>query len=101
MYSDITAPSVMPVEHSAHDTCNPRLNKINFGYSLKNIPIPSNQHYLRCLIDKLNSFIRCLRWKAFYFNNKAESDDIGNSFGFKSEKCPPQISELSEFEADL
>ena len=53
---------------------------------------------MRCLVDKLNSFIRRLTWKAFYYN-KAESEQVKNC-GFKSEKCPPKISELSEFEAD-
>ena len=99
MTSGITAPSYTPVEHSAHEASKTTFDKINFRYSLKNIPIPQNHQYMRCLVDKLNSFIRRLRWKAFYYN-KAESEQVKN-YGFKSEKWPPQISELSEFEADL
>ena len=93
MTSDITVPSYMPVEHSAHEASKATLDNVNFGYSLKNIPISQNHQYMRCLVDKLNSFVTCLRWKAFYYN-EAESEQVKN-YGFKSEKCPPQISEHS------
>ena len=76
--------------------------RINLGYSLKNIPIPGNQHYLKCLLDKLNSFIRRLRWKVFYFDNQSDSDvaeDNRNTYGFKSERTPPpQCSDLTGFD---
>ena len=39
----------------------------NFGYSWKNIPIPSKTNYLKCMIEKVESFVKRLRWKAFYF----------------------------------
>ena len=48
------------------------MEKINFGYSLKNIPIPSSKQYLKCFIDKLNSFIRRVRWKVFFYENDDE-----------------------------
>ena len=39
----------------------------NFGYSLKNIPIPTKSSYLKCLTDKTENLIRRLRWKAYHF----------------------------------
>ena len=36
----------------------------NLGCSLKNIPIPTKQHYLKSMADKVESFITRLRWKA-------------------------------------
>jgi len=78
------------------------MEKINFNYSLKNIPIPSNNQYLKCLLDKLNSFVRRIRWKAFFFDNKVEkNENIIENFGFKSELSPPRCKDLIAFENDL
>ena len=44
------------------------------------------------------------RLKAFFFDrNEQDNNDARNNdnFGFKSRKCPPQNSELDNFEADL
>ena len=38
----------------------------NLGYSLKSIPIPTKQHYLKSMIDKVESFIT-IRQKAYFF----------------------------------
>ena len=42
------------------------MEKINFNYSLKNIPIPSKSSYQLELIDKIESLIIRMRWKAHY-----------------------------------
>ena len=79
-----------------------------FDYSLKNIPIPSNNYYLKCLIDKVDSFLRKVRWKAnFYDKNQTEeskNDEIINTnskFGLKSNKSPKQNVNLIPFENDI
>ena len=80
------------------------MEKINFGYSLKNIPIPSGKQYLKCFIDKLNSFIRRVRWKVFFYENDDEDPyDVNKSdtFGFASDRFPPQNEALRPFEMDL
>ena len=78
------------------------LEKVNFGYSLKNIPIPSNQAYLKTMIDKLENFINRLRWKVFFFLNKNQENDSQNeNFGFKTDKTAPASDELRQFENDL
>ena len=87
------------------------MNAINLGYSLKNIPIPPNNVYLKCLVDKIENFVRRLRWKAFFFEKSTNDATFNNnndnnvfkqeSHGFKSLKTPPQNELLNPFENDL
>ena len=80
------------------------MDQVRFDYSTKNIPIPPKNSYLKSLIEKVESVIKRMRWKAFFFDrNEEDSSDVvtNNSFGFKSRKCPPQNNELDKFEADL
>ena len=84
------------------------MEKINFGYSMKNIPIPPKNSYLKALIDKTESFLTRLRWKAIFFLNKKdnkeekEEENLPNdSYNFKSEKVPPKVKELISFEEDV
>ena len=61
------------------------MEKINFNYSLKNIPTPSRSSYQLKLIDKNESVIKRMRWKAFFFlkdNNSNETER--ETFAFKS-----------------
>ena len=66
------------------------------------------------LIEKTESVIKRIRWKAFFSeqnkdknktNHDSDNDDsnsaINNNFGFKSRKCSPQNEELNNFEADV
>ena len=79
-----------------------RPNKIDMNYSLKNIPIPSMATYQKYLIEKVESVIRRMRWKAFYFLKGEKSDSLEDTrFGFKSRRSPPQVEELRGFEEDL
>ena len=75
----------------------------NLGYSLKNIiPIPTKQHYLKYMIDKVERFITRLRWKAYFFE-KPDQCNSNNStnFGFESNVTPPQSEKLTPFENGL
>ena len=81
-----------------------QFEKITIDQSVKDIPVPNNYTYIKRFIVKLESFIRRLRWKAFYFDHKNnESDDkIDNEYyGFKTERSPPQHPSLAGFENDL
>ena len=77
------------------------MEKVNFQYSLKNIPLASRVDYKRCLIHKAESFLKRIRWKAYFFNNEDKNDDVKNNYGFKSIVCPPQDSLLNDFETDI
>ena len=82
------------------DSSSTTMEKVNLGYSTKNIPLPAKKEYLKRFIEKTEQFIRRLRWKAYYFLNGTEST-ANESYGFKSRNSPPQISELQPFEEDM
>ena len=90
------------------------MEQTRFSYSMKNIPIPPRNTYIKKLIEKSESVIKRIRWKAFLSeqnkdknktNCDSDNDDsnnaINNNLGFKSRKCPPQYEELNNFEADV
>ena len=80
------------------------MDKIYFNYSLKNIPVPSRTSYKLQLIDKIESVIKGMRWKAhFFFNNEKKNKEevTRETFGFKSKHHPGQLKELGNFEKDL
>ena len=73
-------------------------------YSQKNIPIPPEKSYIKTLIHKTENFIKRLRWKVFFFENEEndENDEtVSKTFGFKTERTPPQHKDLTPFENDL
>ena len=78
------------------------LEQVNLGYSLKNIPIPTNNHYLKYLITKVESFIRRIRWRVFFCDSEDKAEHLEcNTYGFKTENCSPQSSDLNAFEDAL
>ena len=70
------------------------------GYSTKNIPIAKPTENLKCLIDKTDSFLRRVRWKAYHFLNPTKSSKT-ETFGFPTTKSPPPIKELDKFEEKM
>ena len=55
-----------------------------------------------CKMASFSSFIKRLRWKAFFLDTNDESAEYNNkTFGFKSEATPPQHDGLKYFEQDL
>ena len=62
------------------------MEKIYFNYSLKNIPLPSRTSYKLQLIDKIESVIKPMRWKAHFSlnNNEKNKEEVKReTFGFK------------------
>ena len=51
------------------------IEKVNFGYSIKNISIPSERTYLLQLMEKVEMVITKMRWKAIHFNNNGSKDN--------------------------
>ena len=47
--------------------------KFNLGYSLKNIPIPPRNSYLKTLIVQTENFIKRLRWRVFWHQSRKNS----------------------------
>ena len=76
------------------------MEKHSFEYSMKNIPTPTKHYYKLNLTEKLQSFAKRLRWRAFFYLNK-DNTSRRETYGLKSPKCPPQIGALIPFEKDL
>ena len=76
------------------------MDKISYAYSMKNIPIPPESSYLKNLIEKVEKFIKRLRWKGYLFEHPCDNT-INDNFGFKSNKTPPQNEHLNPFENDI
>ena len=79
------------------------LNVKNFNFSVKNIPIPSQNAYKKRLLEMTESLLRRMRMKA-YFYNKESSDQRSqpvSNFGFKSDYAPPKNEHLNAFEEDI
>ena len=77
------------------------MRKINFNYSLKSIPTPTKTSYQLMLMEKIESVIKQMLWKA-HFHLKKDTSNIGYAnYGFKTRNYPPQCKELQNFEKDL
>ena len=85
------------------------MGSIDFGYSLKNIPLPSKDSYKYKLIEKTEQLLKRMRWKAFFYerdntnkysnkNNTYVEETIDNKCKLKTRKCPLQIQEMKDFE---
>ena len=59
------------------------MEKINLGYSIKNIPIPSEKSYLMQLVEKIEAVIKRMRLKATFFekDDEDEEKDIPEWYG--------------------
>ena len=60
------------------------MEKINFNYSLKNIPVPSKSSYKLKPIDKIETMIKCMPWKSQFFINGDSTEMKKHTYGFKS-----------------
>ena len=68
---------------------------------MKNIPIAGRNAYMKRLLEKVESVVRKMRWKAFFFENPGAAGPKVNTYGFKSTKAPPPSEHLNAFENDL
>ena len=77
-----------------------KMEKLSFDYSTKDIPIPPLKTYKIKLLDKVESVLKRMRWKAFFFLNPSTESRTGK-FNLKSRRCPPPIEDLKPFEDDM
>ena len=51
------------------------------------------------LIEKTESLIQRMRWKAFFFlNTNTDDATTKETYGFKSKRSPPHVKDLEQFE---
>ena len=80
------------------------MEQTKFNYSMKNIPTPLVKVYMKHLVEKVESVVKRMRWKAFFFLKGEECDEEptwSHMFGFKTRRCPPQIEGMRRFEDDM
>ena len=77
------------------------MEKINLGYSIKNIPIPTRKRYLLQLMEKIEMVLKRMRWKAIQFSNNKNNDSKTEWYGLKSLSSPRPVKELTPFENKL
>ena len=74
----------------------------SLGYSLENIPIPSKANYLKSMMDKIENFIKRIRWKAHFFDNPMiRNSNNYTNYGLRSNISPLQNPALTYFESDI
>ena len=77
------------------------MEKINLGYSTKNIPIPSNKDHQRALIGSAYKHITAVRWRTFFFQNPNIPRNSKETYCSGSTKTAPVIPELKQYEDGL
>ena len=79
------------------------MEKFSFGYSVKNIPIPSEREYKLQLMESIEKLIKKMRWKFIFADDDKDNPESieRNTYGLKSRNCPKPVKELSAFEKDL
>jgi len=66
------------------------MEKTNLHYSTKNIPVANDQIYKLMLIEKIEAVIKRMRWKAIFFEETDDKDNIDHeeNYGLKSKNTP-------------
>ena len=78
------------------------MEKLNYNYSFKNIPTPTNTSYQLAIIEKLENAIKGMRWKAHSFlNGDIKENNTKTSLELKSRYHPPPCTELEHLWKDL
>ena len=77
------------------------MEKKAYNYSTKNIPIPSERNYKLQLVEKIEIFIKKMRWKAIMYDAGCKENRNVEKYGLKTLHSPKQVKELSAFEKEL
>ena len=77
------------------------MEKVNFNYSMKNIPIPPKQDYQIQFIKSVETFVKNIRWRSFFFLNPNDTPNRRETFGFNTTSPAPHVDELKELENEL
>ena len=77
---------------------NTGMDQVNFNYSLRNFPSQNNDTQCKNLIKKVESFIKRIKWKAFFFERqRGDNDETTANFEFKLVKTLPKNDNLIHF----
>ena len=76
------------------------MEEIKFDYSMKNIPLPNRENYLKKMIHEVQLFFQRFRWRFFWVNNDKPTKEK-QTYGFKTEKSAPANNEMTHYENDI
>ena len=74
------------------------MDRVNFGYSTKNIPVPKDDTYLQLLTTKWRKFAHNARKEAYHFLKKTANTHQKETYGFKSTNPASSVELLKPFE---
>ena len=77
------------------------MKRTSFGYSTKNIPTASRTSYLKTFTRKTELFLKRVRWRVHFHLNPQPKEAEHENYGFKSNKFPPTVNELKDFEMEM
>ena len=80
------------------------MEQVNFNYSIKNIPIPSQQDFRIQMIKSVEHFVKNIRWRAFHYLNPVQTNvkkdgegcDMNEGWHFCGKRTSPFNSAFSE-----
>ena len=78
-----------------------KMDQVNFNYSLKNIPIPSQKDYLIKLTNSCEIFVENLRKHINYVLNPNKQKGDKETYGFPSQRKVNAVDELKPLEDEL
>ena len=78
------------------------MEKLNLNYSSKYIPIPDNLSYQVKFIEKLESVLKIIRYKAHFFLKQSKKQhNFKTTYDFKSRLYLQQHPNLDHFEKEI
>ena len=75
-----------------------RMDHHNFNYSMKCVPIPSEEEYQLNFLDSIHKLDTRMRWRAHFFLNPNEKINSKKTYGFNTSNAPHVIEELKKFQ---
>ena len=79
------------------------MEKKNINYSYRNIPRPNRHQYNLVLLRRIESFIKNMRWKVYFFSMRLTvlKRRDGRNMSLKLGSTPPHIKEMDKFVAEM
>ena len=99
MHTLTTLALVLPLLSSLSVTTS--MDRQNYGYSMKNIPIPSEKDFKIEFLNSIHSLDRRMRWRASFYLNPQAVKNSKETYGLNTSSTPPFVKELKSFQDGL
>ena len=77
------------------------MEKKTYNYSTKNIPTPLERNYKLQLVEKIETFIKIMRWKAIMYDSRFKENRKVEKYSLITLHSPKQVKELSAYDKEL